>query len=156
MQKVCGSLFASYGTIWERGRGRERRGQRIWCRLCTDSSEPNLGLKLTNHKTMTWVKFRHSTNWAPQVPLVIYKWMQQTCCPNSSKTVCVWGGGGRLVEKEIKPFLKYIWYNQCYRNYRKIKQCKEHRNCQRGWGKWEMLLFCFKCPEKECTMKTLK
>ena len=36
-----------------RGRGRERGGQRIQNRLCDDSKEPDVGLKLTNHEIMT-------------------------------------------------------------------------------------------------------
>ena len=34
-------------------RGRQRGGQRIQSRLCADSSEPDVGLKLTNREIMT-------------------------------------------------------------------------------------------------------
>ena len=40
----------------ERERGREQvsmGGQRIRYRLCTDSREPDVGLKLTNHEIVT-------------------------------------------------------------------------------------------------------
>ena len=31
----------------------KKGGQRIQSRICADSSEPNVGLELTNHKIMT-------------------------------------------------------------------------------------------------------
>ena len=37
----------------EQGRGRERKRERISSRLCTVSTEPDVGLGLTNHKIMT-------------------------------------------------------------------------------------------------------
>ena len=44
-----------------RGKGGERGGLRIQSGLHTDSSEPNVGLKLTNCKIMTWAKVGCST-----------------------------------------------------------------------------------------------
>ena len=38
------------------GGGVERKGQRIRSRLCADSSEPDVGLELTNCEIMTWMK----------------------------------------------------------------------------------------------------
>ena len=35
------------------GGGAEREGERIPSRLCTVSTEPDMGLKLTNHEIMT-------------------------------------------------------------------------------------------------------
>ena len=37
----------------EQGRGRQSGEQRIRSRLCTDSSEPDVGLKLMNHEIVT-------------------------------------------------------------------------------------------------------
>ena len=39
----------------------QRGGERIWSRLCADSSEPNVGLEPTNHKIMTWTKVTQPT-----------------------------------------------------------------------------------------------
>ena len=44
------------------GWGREKGGQMIWTGLHTDSSEPNVGLKLKNSEIMTWAEVRQSTN----------------------------------------------------------------------------------------------
>ena len=46
----------------ERGRGREREGQRILSRLSADSREPSVGLELTNCEIMIWAKVRHLTD----------------------------------------------------------------------------------------------
>ena len=51
----------------ERGEA-ERGGQRIQSGLCTNSSEPDVGLKLRNHEIVTWAKVRGSTDLATQVP----------------------------------------------------------------------------------------
>ena len=37
----------------EQGKDREKGRQRIGSRLCTDSREPNAGLKLTNREIVT-------------------------------------------------------------------------------------------------------
>ena len=37
----------------KQGRGREREGQRIQSRLCSDSTEPDVGLELTNCEIVT-------------------------------------------------------------------------------------------------------
>ena len=42
-----------FGRECKWGRGREQGGQKIQSRLCTDSREPNMGLKLTNCEIMT-------------------------------------------------------------------------------------------------------
>ena len=39
--------------VCEQGRGRERGRQRIQSRLCADSNEPDVGLRLTNREIMT-------------------------------------------------------------------------------------------------------
>ena len=54
---------------WE-GAERERdteseAGSRIWA----VSTEPNAGVKLTNHEIMTWAEVGHLTDWATQVSL---------------------------------------------------------------------------------------
>ena len=57
--------------IFERVCVQVEEGQRkAQSRLHTDSSEPDVGLELTNHKIMTWAEVRHSTNWATQAPLL--------------------------------------------------------------------------------------
>ena len=43
-------------------------------RLRAISTEPDLGLKLTNHEIMTWTEVRHLANWATQVPLPCLVW----------------------------------------------------------------------------------
>ena len=53
----------------EQEMGRERRGQRIQSRLCTDSIEPDVGPEFTNCEIMTRAKGRRSTNWPTQAPL---------------------------------------------------------------------------------------
>ena len=42
--------------------------QRIQSRLCTDSSEPSMGIKFMNRKIMTWAEVGRSTDRATQVP----------------------------------------------------------------------------------------
>ena len=43
-------------------------GSRLWA----VSTEPDMGLKLTNGEIMTWAKVERSTDWATQVPLDIF------------------------------------------------------------------------------------
>ena len=68
------SLFKNVLFIFERervrkrGRGVEREGTEDRNRLCTVSSEPNVGLELSNCEITTWAEVKHSTNWATQVP----------------------------------------------------------------------------------------
>ena len=52
-----------------RGGGREREteseaGSRLWA----VSTEPSVGLKLTNHEVMTWAEVGHLTDWTTQAP----------------------------------------------------------------------------------------
>ena len=42
-------------------------GSRLWA----VSTEPSMGLKLTNHEIMTWAKVGGLTDWATQVPLLL-------------------------------------------------------------------------------------
>ena len=49
----------------ERGRDTESEAS---SRLWAVSTDPNVGLKLTNHEIMTWAKVRRSTHWATQEP----------------------------------------------------------------------------------------
>ena len=64
----------SFTYFWERqresmctynwGRGRERGRERIPSWLCTVSTEPNMGLQLTNHEIMTWAQIKSQMlNW---------------------------------------------------------------------------------------------
>ena len=53
-------------------KGAERGEQRIWRGCCTDSTEPDVGLELTNQKTMRWAKVGDSTYGATQVPLISF------------------------------------------------------------------------------------
>ena len=55
------------------GRGREREGDtgsKAGSRLWAVSTEPDLGLELTNRGIMTWAEVRHLTDWATQVSLM--------------------------------------------------------------------------------------
>ena len=59
----------------ERGGGAEREGDtesKTGSRLWPVSTELDVGLKLTNHEIMTWAEVGHSTDWATQVPLLIF------------------------------------------------------------------------------------
>ena len=57
-----------------RGSGgcKERKRQKIWSRLCTVSTKPNMGLEPTNCEIMTWTKDGRSTDWATQAPQVSF------------------------------------------------------------------------------------
>ena len=56
-------VWAGEGT--ERGGDTESEaGSRLWA----VSTEPDVGLKLTNYEIMTWAEVRHLTHWATQVP----------------------------------------------------------------------------------------
>ena len=54
-------------------RGGSKRGgdteSKAGFRLRAVSTEPNVGLQLTNHEIMTWAEVRHSTDWPIQAPL---------------------------------------------------------------------------------------
>ena len=50
--------------------GAERGGQRIWSRLCADSSEPDVGLELTNCEVTTWAESDASPTEPPRRPKV--------------------------------------------------------------------------------------
>ena len=50
------------------GEGQGERGQGIPSRLCTDSCEPDVGLKPTNRQIMTWAEVESSVDWPTQVP----------------------------------------------------------------------------------------
>ena len=58
-------------TEHERGRVRERGRHRIWTgsRLWAISTEPDAGLKLTDHEIMTWAKVGRLIDWATKAPL---------------------------------------------------------------------------------------
>ena len=43
-------------------------GSRLWA----DSTEPDMGLKLTNREIMTSAEVRRSADWATQVPLELF------------------------------------------------------------------------------------
>ena len=73
-------FFLTFIHFWGRDREREKEksgeGQRkreteseAGSRLWAVSTEPNTGLKLTNHKITAWVKVRCLTDWATQVLL---------------------------------------------------------------------------------------
>ena len=48
----------------ERGDTESKAGSRLWA----VSTEPNMGLELTNRKIVTWAEVGHLTNWATQAP----------------------------------------------------------------------------------------
>ena len=68
----------------EQGRGKDRRGQRIWSGLCADIREPNEGLKLTDHELMLWAEVRYLTDWATHTPLLLFVYL---CYPKYLETV---------------------------------------------------------------------
>ena len=49
-------------------RPRDRERERILSRLCTDSTEPDAGLELTDRKIVTWPEVGCLTHWASQAP----------------------------------------------------------------------------------------
>ena len=59
------TLLKMFIHFWERQheqkRVRERGGQRVQSRLCSDISKPDVGLKLRNHEIMTWAEVGCST-----------------------------------------------------------------------------------------------
>ena len=64
--------------FWDRerqsmsGGGAEREGDtesEAGSRLWAVSTEPDVGLELTDREIMTWVEVRRLTNWATQAPL---------------------------------------------------------------------------------------
>ena len=44
------------------GRGAESGEQRTQSRLCTENTEPDVGLRLSNHEVMTWAEVRLLTD----------------------------------------------------------------------------------------------
>ena len=74
-------LFIYFFNFWDRERqsisrgGSEREGDTEFeasSRLWAIRIEPDEGLKLTNRETMTWAKVGCSTDWATQVPLLLF------------------------------------------------------------------------------------
>ena len=73
--------------FWDRerqstnGAGSEREGDtesETGSRLWVVSTEPDAGLKLTDHEIMTWAEVRRLTDWATQAPLItIFKYTVQ-------------------------------------------------------------------------------
>ena len=58
-------LLRDRETECEQGRGREKETEHeAGSRLRAVSTEPDVGLELTNHEIMTWAEVRHLTNWA--------------------------------------------------------------------------------------------
>ena len=56
----------------ENVRGGGRGGQRIWSRLRADRREPDAGLELKNWEIMIWTEVRRLTDWATQLPHIVY------------------------------------------------------------------------------------
>ena len=73
---VFKKIFFSIYLFFERhretehklGRGRERRSHRIRSRLQAVSTEPDVGLELTNREIMTWAKVGRLTTEPPRCP----------------------------------------------------------------------------------------
>ena len=70
------NFFNIYLSLWDRDTAWVGEGQRegdteskAGSRLRADSTEPDVGLELTNPKTMTWAKVRCLTYWATQASL---------------------------------------------------------------------------------------
>ena len=68
------SLFILRGRVNTSGRGVERRRERIPSRLCTVSTEPDMGLELMNCENISSVEIMSQclTDWASQVHLECY------------------------------------------------------------------------------------
>ena len=67
-------------------------------RLCADSGKPHARVKLTNREIVTWAEVRCSTDWATQVPIIIFLkmfiylfWERHSVCV--CMHVCEWGRG---------------------------------------------------------------
>ena len=58
---------ASRGGAEREGDTESETGSRVWA----VSTEPDVGLKLTDCKIMTWADVRRLTNWTTQVPLEV-------------------------------------------------------------------------------------
>ena len=82
-------IFLMFICFWERERERQKQRQRqslrgggeeregdieskAGSRLWAVSTEPDVGLKLTECKIMTWAEVRALTDWATQVPRLYY------------------------------------------------------------------------------------
>ena len=72
-------FFLMFVYFWERERertsegGAERKGDtesKAGSRPWAVSTEPDMGLEITNHEIMTWAKVGHSTDWAIQAPQI--------------------------------------------------------------------------------------
>ena len=76
------------------GRGRERRRERIPSGFCTASTEPDVGLELSNHEIMTWAEMKSWTlnQWATQSPreeiFLFFIFLESL-----GASVCRWGKG---------------------------------------------------------------
>ena len=81
------------GRAQARERQRERKGQRIQSKLCTDSIEPDVGLKLMNHEITAWAKDGHSTDWATQVSLHSLASNQRVHFPEKNYEQCAHANG---------------------------------------------------------------
>ena len=57
----------SEGGAEREGDTEPEAGSRLWA----VSTEPDVGLKLTDHGITTWAEVRHLTDWATQVPLLV-------------------------------------------------------------------------------------
>ena len=69
--------------VCEQGRGRERGRHRIPSRLCTVSTEPDMGLEFTNHEIMTRAEIEsHASQSHPGAPLLHLKsaWYFSVLC----------------------------------------------------------------------------
>ena len=60
-------------------------GSRLWA----VDTEPDTGLKLTNHEIMTWTKVSRSTHWATQAPRVM-TYFRYSEIENESQEFYIW------------------------------------------------------------------
>ena len=69
------STFMYVCMYWREQAGKEQRegdrGSEAVPVLTGHSRKPNVGLKLTHHKIMTWAEVQRSTDWANQAPLYL-------------------------------------------------------------------------------------
>ena len=96
-------VHASRGGAETEGDTESEAGSRFWA----VSTEPNAGLKLMNHKIMTWGKVGSLTHWATQAPL-FFSFFKQGRFQHVSHT-------------EIMNLVKYIGW-------------KNHRRLNEGLG----------------------
>ena len=114
-------FFLMFIYFWDRerqsmsGGGAEREGDtesKAGSRLWAVSTEPNVGLKLTDREIMTWAEVRRSTDWATQAPLLGAYWKMtwaklEVCKGTCWKDVIVNPSRGSRTEGALESLWAY-------------------------------------------------